>query len=44
MRAEAMEDACLSFSLIIPLMENAPTHTNSSSYAAFISYVSVGRE
>ena len=44
MRAEAMEDACLSFSLIIPLMENAPTHTNSSSYAAFISYRHLPRD
>ena len=39
-----MEDACLSFSLIIPLMENAPTHTNSSSYAAFISYRHLPRD
>ena len=31
-------------SLIIPLMENAPTHTKSSSYAAFISYRHLPRD
>lgn len=31
-------------SLIIPLMENAPTHTNSSGYAAFISYRHLPRD